>query len=245
MRTAAVVADYFHKANPAVECSYSGVEGLQREFGHDRVSTRLGASTEPGAVTHVAQPAHSSRGGIAERRLVCGGCRAGPLQALSLAPPDIGNVVRSGTVRAAETHASAIWHHPATALQAYIILNMTADLRSEFTWNTKQIFAYVNIEFETERNRKNQMVMWSSIIEKRVGGTVQGGGRRFWCLMRVFHVSPTLLFWGTMLQGELLHGTSGPLPAAWRPSRAPASPLAGGCAGAAAQPAAAVPVCGD
>ena len=65
------------------------------------------------------------------------------------------------------------WCNPiAYTLQAYIILNLTADLRSEFTWNTKQIFAYVNIEFETAKNKENQMVMWSAIIQKPVRGAV-------------------------------------------------------------------------
>ena len=38
MALCATFTDYLHRANPAVECSFSGVEGLQREFGHDRVS---------------------------------------------------------------------------------------------------------------------------------------------------------------------------------------------------------------
>lgn len=27
--------------------------------------------------------------------------------------------------------------------QAYVVLNLTADLRSEFSWNTKQLFVFV------------------------------------------------------------------------------------------------------
>ena len=42
------------------------------------------------------------------------------------------------------------------AVQAYIVLNLTADLRREFTWNTKQLFVFVNAEFETRKNRRNQ-----------------------------------------------------------------------------------------
>ena len=38
MALCATFTDYLHRANPTVECSFSGVEGLQREFGHDRVS---------------------------------------------------------------------------------------------------------------------------------------------------------------------------------------------------------------
>ena len=31
------LADYFHRATPAVHCDFVGTEGLQKEFGHDRV----------------------------------------------------------------------------------------------------------------------------------------------------------------------------------------------------------------
>ncbi len=54
-------------------------------------------------------------------------------------------------------------------LQAHIVLNLTADLRSEFSWNTKQIFVYVNFDFKTRKNARNQMVMWSAILEDKVG----------------------------------------------------------------------------
>ncbi len=48
------------------------------------------------------------------------------------------------------------------------MLNLTADLADEFTWNTKQIFVYVNIEWTTPQNKQNQVVMWSSILRDPV-----------------------------------------------------------------------------
>lgn len=56
----------------------------------------------------------------------------------------------------------------APPLQAHIVLNLTADLRSEFTWNTKQLFVFVNFEFATRKNVRNEMVMWSAIVEDKV-----------------------------------------------------------------------------
>jgi hypothetical protein len=53
-------------------------------------------------------------------------------------------------------------------LQAYVVLNLTADLRSEFTWNTKQLFVHVDVEFATRKNARNQMAMWSAIIQDKV-----------------------------------------------------------------------------
>jgi len=40
---------------------------------------------------------------------------------------------------------------------------MEADLSSEFTWNTKQLFAYVQVEFATPAN---EMVIWKKIIQR-------------------------------------------------------------------------------
>ena len=48
------------------------------------------------------------------------------------------------------------------------MVNLTADLRDEFSWNTKQIFLYVQLDFETSRSDVNQAVMWSEILPSRV-----------------------------------------------------------------------------
>lgn len=51
--------------------------------------------------------------------------------------------------------------------QVFPVLNMTADLRSEFTWNTKQLFVYAALEYQTEKNPTNSVVMWNTIIQQR------------------------------------------------------------------------------
>lgn len=43
----------------------------------------------------------------------------------------------------ASTLPVSLSHFHCPPLQAYIVLNLTADLRSEFSWNTKQLFVYV------------------------------------------------------------------------------------------------------
>ncbi|PSC70612.1 signal peptidase complex subunit 3B [Micractinium conductrix] len=48
--------------------------------------------------------------------------------------------------------------------RAHVVLNLTADLRSEFSWNTKQLFVFVDFEFATRKNARNQMVMWSANV---------------------------------------------------------------------------------
>jgi signal peptidase complex subunit 3 len=42
-----------------------------------------------------------------------------------------------------------------------------ADLRSEFTWNTKQLFVHVTVDFATQTNPINKMIIWNTIIQLR------------------------------------------------------------------------------
>jgi len=45
------------------------------------------------------------------------------------------------------------------------MFDMSADVRSLFTWNTKLVFLYVTAEYKTELNALNQVVIWDYIIE--------------------------------------------------------------------------------
>lgn len=49
------------------------------------------------------------------------------------------------------------------------MLSLRGDWTSEFTWNTKQIFVYANVEFETRQNKRNEMLMWSKLLTSKVG----------------------------------------------------------------------------
>ncbi len=46
--------------------------------------------------------------------------------------------------------------------------DLEADLRSVFSWNTKQLFVFLQAEYETEENGVNQIVLWDNIVEKKV-----------------------------------------------------------------------------
>ncbi|WCJ28362.1 Signal peptidase subunit [Euphorbia peplus] len=43
-------------------------------------------------------------------------------------------------------------------------MNITADLQSLFTWNTKQVFVFLAAEYETPKNSLNQVSLWDAII---------------------------------------------------------------------------------
>ncbi|CAN4108708.1 unnamed protein product [Withania somnifera] len=45
-----------------------------------------------------------------------------------------------------------------------LTLNMSADLQSLFTWNTKQVFVFLAAEYETPKNALNQISLWDGII---------------------------------------------------------------------------------
>ncbi|CAH8324602.1 unnamed protein product [Eruca vesicaria subsp. sativa] len=48
-----------------------------------------------------------------------------------------------------------------------LTLNITADLQSLFTWNTKQVFAFVAPEYKTSKNSLNQVSLWDAIIPEK------------------------------------------------------------------------------
>ncbi|XP_047338116.1 signal peptidase complex subunit 3B-like [Impatiens glandulifera] len=46
-------------------------------------------------------------------------------------------------------------------------LNVTANLESLFTWNTKQVFVFLAAEYETAKNSWNQISLWDGIIPSK------------------------------------------------------------------------------
>ncbi|XP_062178307.1 signal peptidase complex subunit 3B [Alnus glutinosa] len=46
-------------------------------------------------------------------------------------------------------------------------LNVSADLQSLFTWNTKQVFVFLAAEYETPKNALNQISLWDGIIPSK------------------------------------------------------------------------------
>lgn len=51
--------------------------------------------------------------------------------------------------------------------KALLNIELHADLRPEFSWNTKQLYVYVTVEFATEKSPFNEMVIWNRIIENK------------------------------------------------------------------------------
>ncbi|XP_076883770.1 signal peptidase complex subunit 3A-like [Bidens hawaiensis] len=45
-----------------------------------------------------------------------------------------------------------------------LTLDISADLQSLFTWNTKQVFVFLAAEYSTPKNSLNQVSLWDGII---------------------------------------------------------------------------------
>ncbi|KAD5960568.1 hypothetical protein R6Q59_013640 [Mikania micrantha] len=45
-----------------------------------------------------------------------------------------------------------------------ITLDISADLQSLFTWNTKQVFVFLAAEYRTPKNSVNQVSLWDAIV---------------------------------------------------------------------------------
>ncbi|GAX76117.1 hypothetical protein CEUSTIGMA_g3560.t1 [Chlamydomonas eustigma] len=51
--------------------------------------------------------------------------------------------------------------------QAVITFDLDADLRSVFSWNSKQIFIFVRADYYSDEGKLNQVVLWDSIIQQK------------------------------------------------------------------------------
>ncbi|KAJ1671407.1 Signal peptidase complex subunit, partial [Spiromyces aspiralis] len=47
---------------------------------------------------------------------------------------------------------------------ARLTFDIDADLSSMFNWNTKQLFAYITVDYPTKHNDENKVVIWDRII---------------------------------------------------------------------------------
>jgi len=48
--------------------------------------------------------------------------------------------------------------------QANVGFSLQTDLSSAFQWNTKQLFVYVVASYQTQKNSRNEVVLWDDII---------------------------------------------------------------------------------
>jgi len=51
--------------------------------------------------------------------------------------------------------------------QVMVGVKLDADLRDAFSWNTKQLFLYVQAEYETASNQINQIILWDDILQQK------------------------------------------------------------------------------
>uniref|UniRef100_A0A7N0V200 Signal peptidase complex subunit 3 n=1 Tax=Kalanchoe fedtschenkoi TaxID=63787 RepID=A0A7N0V200_KALFE len=57
--------------------------------------------------------------------------------------------------------------HPNGNDEVSLTMNISADLQSMFTWNTKQVFVFLAAEYETPKNALNQISLWDDIIPSK------------------------------------------------------------------------------
>ncbi|KAH6913059.1 signal peptidase 22kDa subunit [Coprinopsis sp. MPI-PUGE-AT-0042] len=50
---------------------------------------------------------------------------------------------------------------------AFVDFNITADFSPMFNWNTKQIFLYLQAEYENTKGVKNEVVIWDRIVRSK------------------------------------------------------------------------------
>jgi signal peptidase complex subunit 3 len=51
--------------------------------------------------------------------------------------------------------------------QAWISFDLAADLRPLWTWNTKQLFVYITVKYESSDYKINEATIWDAIIQTK------------------------------------------------------------------------------
>jgi signal peptidase complex subunit 3 len=59
-------------------------------------------------------------------------------------------------------------------------LYLDADLRSIFSWNTKQLFVYLQAEYSTPQNHLNEVVLWDQIVQRKEEAHLAVGAAAAW-----------------------------------------------------------------
>jgi len=64
-----------------------------------------------------------------------------------------------------------------TQQYAFVNFNISADLTPLFNWNTKQLFLYLEAEYENARGVNNDVVIWDRIVRRKEDARVNVAGR--------------------------------------------------------------------
>ncbi|KAF7979833.1 hypothetical protein HWV62_40567 [Athelia sp. TMB] len=60
---------------------------------------------------------------------------------------------------------------------ASVTFNVSADLTPLFNWNTKQLFLYLEAEYENAKGGKNDVVIWDRIVRRKEDAHINVVGR--------------------------------------------------------------------
>ncbi|KAF8807003.1 signal peptidase 22 kDa subunit [Phlegmacium glaucopus] len=55
--------------------------------------------------------------------------------------------------------------------------NLTADLTPLFNWNTKQLFLYLEAEYDNAKGVKNEVVIWDRIVQRKEDAFIKVVGK--------------------------------------------------------------------
>ncbi|KAF8625553.1 hypothetical protein AX15_005319 [Amanita polypyramis BW_CC] len=74
-------------------------------------------------------------------------------------------------------HANARRYQNRKQELAFVNFNITADLSSLFHWNTKQLFVYLQAEYDDAQSDKNEVVIWDRIIRRKEDAYINFAGK--------------------------------------------------------------------
>mmetsp|Transcript_899 Transcript_899/g.2291 ORF Transcript_899/g.2291 Transcript_899/m.2291 type:complete len:172 (-) Transcript_899:1142-1657(-) len=51
--------------------------------------------------------------------------------------------------------------------EAILSFKLKSDLSTCFSWNTKQLFAYIKVEYETKKHKRNEVTVWDKVVASK------------------------------------------------------------------------------
>ncbi|KAI9463358.1 signal peptidase 22 kDa subunit [Russula earlei] len=60
---------------------------------------------------------------------------------------------------------------------AFVTFNLTADLSTLFNWNTKQLFLYLEAEYNNAKGVRNEVIFWDRIVRRKEDAVIAVSGK--------------------------------------------------------------------
>ncbi|KAF5354594.1 hypothetical protein D9758_011219 [Tetrapyrgos nigripes] len=99
------------------------------------------------------------------------------------------------SIASVKVHPAKSHRYPRKKMEnGFVNFNITADLTPLFHWNTKQLFLYLEAEYQNTKGVNNSVVIWDRIIRRKEDAVINVAGRNKYAFKEIsssFKNAPT------------------------------------------------------